>query len=53
MKEQVYKQSEKTRKMDEFFYNHCEKILLEEIDKWEDHREFFTKLFDLHEQRIK
>ena len=53
MKDQVLKESEKTKKMQEFFYIHCEKILNDDIDKWENNKEFFSKMFELHEQKIK
>jgi hypothetical protein len=31
--------------MEEFFYLHCEKILNDDINKWDGNMDFFKKLF--------
>lgn len=39
--------------MEEFFYEHCEKILITDINKWDDNKDFFTKVFELYDAKIK
>lgn len=38
MKDQIYRESEKTRKMMEFFEANCERILADDISKWGNNR---------------
>lgn len=39
--------------MEEFFHIHCEKILQDDISKWDGNMNFFRALFEAYDSRIK
>lgn len=39
--------------MEEFFYVNCERILEDDIEKWDHNKDFFQKVFQLYDAKIK
>lgn len=39
--------------MKEYFYEHCEKILQEDVSKWDYNKDFFNNMFQLYDNKVR